>query len=134
MHTFITRTLQLGCLGVALAAPSVFAQDLEAKMKSADRPSDAQVELRNNSRWSLQEIYFAPIGSDKWGPNQISRGSVKPEGTFTLTGIHCDKYDVKIVDEDDNECIVRDVGLCAADKIWRIDDKDLASCQRRTQR
>ena len=103
-------------------------------MKGDDRPSDSQVELRNQSRWSLQELYFAPVGSDHWGPNQLGRHSVHPDGTFTLTGIACDKYDVKMVDDDDNECIVRDVSLCGADRIWRIDNRDLARCQARTNR
>ncbi|HEU4665155.1 MAG TPA: hypothetical protein VFS55_14095 [Dokdonella sp.] len=134
MHAIIHRS-PLFALVVALAAAPAFAQDdLEAKMKGDDRPSDAQVELRNQSRWSLQELYFAPIGSDRWGPNQLGHHSVHPDGTFTLTGIRCDKYDVKMVDEDDNECIVRDVSLCGADRIWRIDNRDLERCQARTNR
>jgi len=41
---------------------------------------------------------------------------------------------VKMVDDDDNECIVRDVSLCGADRIWRIDNRDLSRCQARTNR
>jgi hypothetical protein len=136
MHKFIACALQSGILGVAFAAAPVFAQeDIKSQLKPAQSPiDDSQVELRNDSRWSLQELYFAPVGSDRWGPNQLSRKAVHPEDSFTLTGIRCDKYDVKLVDEDDNECVVRDVALCATDKIWHINDRDLVRCQTRTQR
>jgi hypothetical protein len=122
------------CFGLALlAAPAFAQQDLESQMKPVERASDSQVELRNNSNWDLRELYLAPVGSDHWGPNQISR-SIRPDDSFTLTGIRCDKYDVKLVDEDDSECIVRDVAMCAQDKVWRINDRSLERCQRRTQR
>ena len=134
MHTFIHRAPYLALVAAFAAAPAFAQQDLETKMKGNERPSDSQVELRNQSRWSLQELYFAPVGSDHWGPNQLGHHSVHPDDTFTLTGIRCDKYDVKMVDDDDNECIVRDVSLCGADRIWRIDNRDLSRCQARTNR
>jgi hypothetical protein len=117
-------------LAALSAAPFVSAQeDLEAHIRNDDRPPDSQVELRNDSRWSIQELYFAPVGSDRWGPNQLSHDAVRPGDSFTLTGIRCDKYDVKLIDEDGDKCVVRSVSLCAADKIWHIDDRDLLSCQ-----
>lgn len=136
MHTTHHRAPHLALVAAAMlaAAPAFAQQDLEAQMKAPERASDSQVELRNNSSWDLRELYFAPVGSDRWGPNQLSRRSVRPDDTFTLTNIRCDKYDVKLVDEDDNECIVRDVGLCGDDKVWRVNDKALERCQRRTQR
>ncbi|WP_395679892.1 hypothetical protein [Dokdonella sp.] len=134
MRTFPTHMLKSTALCLALVAgPALAQQDLEAQMKPAERASDSQVELRNNSNWDLRELYLAPVGSDHWGPNQISR-SIRPDDSFTLTGIRCDKYDVKLVDEDNSECIVRDVAMCAQDKVWRINDRSLERCQRRTQR
>lgn len=134
MRTSLTHMLKSTALGLVLVAgPALAQQDLESQMKPVERPSDSQVELRNNSNWDLRELYLAPVGSDHWGPNQVNR-SIRPDDSFTLTGIRCDKYDVKLVDEDDSECIVRDVSLCAQDKVWRINDRSLERCQRRTQR
>jgi len=134
MRNSLAHMIKSTTLGLALVAAPAFAQqDLEAQMKPVERASDSQVELRNNSNWDLRELYLAPVGSDHWGPNQISR-SIRPDDSFTLTGIRCDKYDVKMVDDDDNECIVRDVSLCGADRIWRIDNRDLSRCQARTNR
>jgi hypothetical protein len=135
MRISLTHVLKSSVLGLALiGAPAFAQQDLEAQMKSTDRASDSNVELRNNSNWALKELFFAPVGSDHWGPNQLSHDIIRPDDSFTLTGIRCDKYDVKLVDEDDNECIVRDVSLCAQDKTWRISDHSLDRCQRRTER
>ncbi|MEO6688387.1 MAG: hypothetical protein ABIS07_09990, partial [Dokdonella sp.] len=97
-----------------------------------DRAPDSQVELRNESRWSIRQLYFAPIDSERWGPNQVSHNSIHAGDSFTLTDIRCDKYDVKLVDEDGDECIVRSIALCGADKIWHLSDKDLLKCQART--
>ena len=135
MRTSLTHAFKAAALGLAMTAAPAFAQqDLEAQMKPVERASDSNVELRNNSNWALRELFLAPVGSDHWGPNQLSRNVLRPDDAFTLTGIRCDKYDVKLVDEDDSECIVRDVALCGQDKTWRINDRSLERCQRRTQR
>jgi hypothetical protein len=97
-----------------------------------ERTPDSQVELRNDSRWSIRQLYFAPVDSERWGPNQVSHSSIHAGDSFTLTDIRCDKYDVKIVDEDGDECVVRSVALCGADKVWHLGDKDLLKCQART--
>jgi hypothetical protein len=136
MHAFTTRPrLLIGITTALLAAAPLFApaqEDLKSEMKPAIREPDSQVELHNESRWSIEQLFFAPIGSDRWGPNQVSHNAVRPGDTFTLTNIRCDKYDVKLVDEDDNECVVRNVALCGDDKIWRLGDHDLLQCQSHT--
>ena len=136
MFTLTPRSVfKSGLIGVILAAAPALAiaqQDMQSDLKPTDRVPDAQVELHNESKWSIQQLYFAPIGSDRWGPNQLTRNAVHTGDSFTLTGIRCDKYDAKLVDEDGNECIVRNIALCASDKVWRIGDQDLLKCQART--
>lgn len=136
MHTLSNCfTLKSGLIGIVLAVAPVLAiaqQDMQSDIKPVDKAADSQIELHNESKWSIRQLYFAPIGSDHWGSNQLTRNAVRTGDTFTLTGIRCDKYDAKIVDEDGDECIVRDIALCASDKIWRIGDKDLLKCQART--
>lgn len=136
MRSFTTHPMLIMSIATALfaAAPAFAQDDIKAQIKPADRPSDSQVEFHNESRWSIEQLFFAPVGSDHWGPNQIRSTPVHPDDTFTLTGIRCDKYDVKLVDEDDNECIVRDVAVCGSDKVWRLGNRDLLKCQARTQR
>jgi hypothetical protein len=136
MHKFITHSiLQTGVIGALFAAAPLLAiaqDDLKSELKPVDRAPESQVELRNDSRWSIRQLYFAPIDSERWGPNQVSHNSIHAGDSFTLTDIRCDKYDVKIVDEDGDECVVRNIALCGADKIWRLGDKDLLKCQAHT--
>lgn len=132
----MTRTLwSAGLISMLLAAGPAVAlpqDDLKSDIRPIEEPSDAQVQLRNESKWSIQQLFFAPIDSDRWGPDQLDRHSVRMGDTFTLTGLRCDKYDVKIVDEDGDECIVRRVALCADTKVWTLTDNDLLKCQSRT--
>jgi len=51
-----------------------------------------------------------------------------PGDAFEVSGIECGTYDIRIVDEDSDECILDAVDLCADDAVWRIDDVELASC------
>ncbi|MFI4969605.1 MAG: hypothetical protein ACHP7D_05325 [Lysobacterales bacterium] len=136
MYKLIHRSaFKASLIGVVFAAAPMFAlaqQDMQSDLKPVDKAPDSQVELRNESKWTIQQLYFAPIGSDRWGPNQLSHNAVRTGDSFSLTGIRCDKYDAKLVDEDGDECIVRNIALCASDKIWRIGDKDLLKCQAHT--
>jgi len=134
MRSFTTHPMLIMSIATALfaAAPAFAQDDLKSELKPTDRDADSQVKFRNQSRWSIEKLFFAPVGSDHWGPNQIRHTPVHPDDTFTLTGIRCDKYDVKIIDEDDNECVVRDVALCGDDKVWRLGDRDLLKCQAHT--
>lgn len=136
MQKFIAHPLLNAALVGALFATSpllaVAQSDMKSELKPVDRTPDSQIELRNESRWSISQLYFAPIDSERWGPNQISHNPIHAGDSFTLTDIRCDKYDVKLVDEDGDECIVRNVALCGADKIWHLGDKDLLKCQSHT--
>lgn len=135
MSKILRTLLSASLVGTLLATVPVAAlaqQDLKADMREAP-PAEAQIQLRNESKWSIQQLFFAPIDSNHWGPDQLNRHSVRMGDTFTLTGIDCDKYDVKIVDEDGDECIVRSVALCASSKIWTLTNNDLLKCQSRTE-
>ena len=55
---------------------------------------------------------------------------IKPGATFTLGNIPCDTWDVKLVDEDHDECIVTHVDICGSNDKWVITSKDLVKCQR----
>ncbi len=52
-----------------------------------------------------------------------------PKEFAQLNGIDCDKYDLRLVDEDGDECIVQDLNLCDEDAHVEINDQNLLSCQ-----
>lgn len=89
----------------------------------------ANVKLVNKSDWTIEELYLSSTDEEEWGPDQLQKHVIEPGGQFTLTGIPCDTWDVKLVDEDGDECIVADVDICGASDTWVINSKDLLKCQ-----
>lgn len=74
-------------------------------------------------------MYFSPIDEMEWGEDQLGKQTISTGESFTLTGVPCDTWDVEVVDEDGDECVVENVGLCADTDRWVIKDSDLLACQ-----
>ena len=92
---------------------------LAASAASAGR-YDASVTIQNRSAWDIHELYLSAVDENEWGPDQLGRHVVGSGENFELNGIPCDDYDVRVVDEDGDVCIVGGVTLCGDDDVWRI--------------
>ncbi|MEM9068701.1 MAG: hypothetical protein AAGE52_09350 [Myxococcota bacterium] len=89
---------------------------------------NSTVTIFNDSDYAIFYLYMSPTSQDTWGPDQLGSEIIAGNGgTFTLTDIACDSYDVRLVDED--ECIVPAVDICAEDAGWHITNEDLLRCQ-----
>ena len=84
--------------------------------------------IKNKSLWDIHRIYLSSTDEEGWGPDQLDDDILKSGQTLTLHGVDCDRYDVKLVDEDGDVCELRDVKLCGKET-WVIDSDDLLSCQ-----
>jgi hypothetical protein len=91
------------------------------------------VTIKNKSNWEIHELYLSAADEDEWGPDQLGKHVIATGGSYTLTDVPCDKYDVRLVDEDGDECVVAHVSLCAERNTWVIKDDDLLSCQSETE-
>ena len=91
--------------------------------------SASNVTLVNNSAWEIYELYVSDSDDWDWGEDQLDDETIDTGESFMLTGIPCGEYDVKLVDEDDDECIVEDVEICGGSDRWVIDSADLLVCQ-----
>ncbi|MFA7322103.1 MAG: hypothetical protein WC000_11620 [Dokdonella sp.] len=99
---------------------------------SALAAGNSKVIVVNKSSWAIHEMYFSPTDETEWGEDQLGKQTIEPGEQFTLSGIPCDKWDVKVVDEDGDECVVESVALCADTDRWVINDSDLLGCQAAT--
>lgn len=90
---------------------------------------DSVVTIQNDSSWDIHEMYLSSTEDEKWGADQLGEQVIGGDESFKLHGIPCDDYDVKLVDEDGDECVVEGVSLCADSDAWVIDDEDLLTCQ-----
>ncbi len=117
----LNRFLILGYLLLVVAAVPAFAAD------------NSKVIVLNESNWAIHEMYFSPTDETEWGEDQLGSTTIETGEQFTLTGVPCDKWDVKVVDEDGDECVIENVGLCADTDKWVIKDSDLLACQAATE-
>ncbi|HVT03146.1 MAG TPA: hypothetical protein VHL58_07175 [Thermoanaerobaculia bacterium] len=91
--------------------------------------SKATIEIQNLSKYDIHHLYLSPSDQTEWGPDQLGKDVMEPKGSITLTDIDCDKYDIKVVDEDGDECVIEDEVLCKGDKVWEITNEELLSCE-----
>lgn len=90
--------------------------------------SASEVEFVNASSWTITEIYFSHAKEKNWGEDFLGSEVLSKGDSLTLTDVEAGKWDVKVVDEDDDVCILENVAITANDK-WVINDKDLLGCQ-----
>jgi hypothetical protein len=103
---------------VAVLVPAAYA----AKKK-------ATVTVVNESEWRLDHLYLSSVDDNEWGPDQLGASVIGKNESFKITDIPCDAYDVKLVDEDGDECIIESVDLCGSKETWKVTSKDLLACQ-----
>ena len=111
---------------VALAAVLAFAAGTAAAQTST-------VSLSNDSSWTITELYLSAVDVQEWGSDQLGEHVIEPNSSYKLSDVPCDVYDVRLVDEDGDVCVVGGVKLCGSDSAWTIGDKDLLDCQAETE-
>ena len=84
----------------------------------------------NNSDWDIHELYLSPTHKDSWGPDQLGDKVIRRGGgSFTLHSIPCGHYDVKVVDEDGDACVIEDIVMCKDHTHWNVTNKELTKCE-----
>ena len=90
----------------------------------------ATIKVVNQSKWEIHHLYLSSTSDKHWGPDQLGAEVISAGGgSFKLTNIDCGDYDIKIVDEDGDECVTEKVNLCGDDTVWKITDKTLLACE-----
>ena len=91
--------------------------------------TDASIKVENHSDWDIYHLFMSPADKAAWGPDQMGDFVLKSGGNFTLKKVPCDVYDIKVVDEDGDACVIADVSLCEDKTLWQIDNDELLSCE-----
>jgi hypothetical protein len=126
-NTPTRRTVRFILPVIAMFAVVFGAYMLKSSSTEAQRRT-ATVTIRNNSDWNLNHFYVSPHNQNTWGPDQLGAEIIGNGESFTLTDIPCDAYDLKLVDEDGDQCIITDIDICNEDLVWTIDQSVLANC------
>lgn len=93
-----------------------------------DPDTDSTLTIENRSSFTFIAIHLSPTTSVSWGPDLLGSEVMAPGDKLELRDIACDAYDIRVVDEDNDECILDSVDLCLDNAVWRIDDAELAAC------
>jgi hypothetical protein len=112
--------------GVALL--SLASLGLPAQAHAA-KGKKATVTVVNKSDWEIHHFYLSSSEDDEWGPDQLGDDVIGTDESFSLKQIPCDSYDVKLIDEDGDECVVEEVDICGGAEKWTITNKILLGCQ-----
>ena len=89
--------------------------------------------ISNESLWNIHQMYISEADESEWGPDQLEDDILETDQRFTLRNVPCGSYDIKIVDEDSDVCILADVDICGAKSTWTITNESLLSCQGDTE-
>ncbi len=101
-----------------------------AAVEAKGRKSSATITIVNLSSWEIHEIYLSSVDRWDWGPDLLGPFDVIETGErFKIRDVRCDRYDVKVVDEDQDECVLGNVAICGGNDTWVITDDDLLTCQ-----
>ncbi len=84
--------------------------------------------IRNGSSYAIHELHLSPADEVSWGADLLAGDPLLPGEGGSVPVFDCAKYDLRMVDDEDVECIVQDIDLCFNDQDWTIGDDVLASC------
>ncbi|MBA3455715.1 MAG: hypothetical protein H0T42_21650 [Deltaproteobacteria bacterium] len=116
---FATKTLSLAI---------VLAFSVTACAEEDDGSLDSTLTIDNDSSYTFVEINLSPENTIAWGPDLLGAEVLNPGEVFEVSGIACDTYDIRVIDEDGDMCIVQSVDLCLENAVWQIDNLELAAC------
>lgn len=104
---------------------------LFAALTSAAAMADSTIQIVNQSGWELHEIYFSPTSQENWGDDHLGDQVLEQGDSLTLTGVESGRWDIRLVDEDGDECTLEDVHITESEQ-WVITEDDLLGCQAAT--
>ncbi|BAP46032.1 putative uncharacterized protein [Pseudomonas sp. StFLB209] len=88
----------------------------------------ATIQIQNQSSWDIHEIYFAPSSQGDWGDDHLGKQVLKAGMTLSVSNVEAGLWDVRLVDEDEDECVIQRQQISTS-QAFVIDDEDLLNCQ-----
>jgi hypothetical protein len=113
----------------SILAGAVLAAVTALSLPAAAAPSDSVIHVKNKSDWEIHHLFISPTNQDEWGPDHLGKQVIAVGGSFELHKVPCGTWDVRIVDEDGDECILNSVDICASKEGWVITNDALLGCE-----
>jgi hypothetical protein len=75
----------------------------------------------------IHKLYIAPAKSNKWSDDKLQSQTVAKNGRFTVRDVAGGVYDLKVVDDDDDTCVVSNINIDKNTE-WRLTDAIMLKC------
>jgi hypothetical protein len=103
------------CLPIVLAllgATPVLADDLTVK---------------NGTDGDVVSLFVSDLGGAQWGQDQLD-DPLEPGASVTVKGLEPGRHRVRVIDEDDAECVIDNIDVQGS-TTWTLTDEALDECQ-----
>lgn len=87
----------------------------------------AELTVINSSDYVVHHLHVSPSQSRNWGPDQLGKEIIGRAERFTVRNIPDGTYDLKLVEEDEDECIIENVEVSGA-MTWMLTDTVIENC------
>jgi hypothetical protein len=81
----------------------------------------------NESHYRIDHLYVSPSSSSRWGYDQLGEYDL-PTDYHVNVPVDPGWYDVKVVDQDGDSCVIKDVDFRNGDS-WTITNGILLACE-----
>ena len=102
----------------------------------APRPLVAQnrhtFTIVNNSGFEIVEIHISSMKDGSWEPDRLGPAVLRSGHQYTLGGLVPAYYDIKIIDEDNDSCIMKSVYV-NNNLTWTLTPHGLVGCETHLQ-
>jgi hypothetical protein len=115
-------------LGMALAAASCLVQaDPLDDYLEFDGPPTVSVRFANRSDLAIRSLYLSPTRDGDWEDDLLGTGTLAPGYNLRVSKA-LGRYDLMLVDEDGDRCVVRDIAL-RGNRTVDITSEALLNCE-----
>jgi hypothetical protein len=115
-------------LALGISACGSSSSNQSSTMPAASVGDTGSLSIKNVSSYDVYSMQLSPFDSVDWGINLIGSDPLMHGETAAISTFECKKYDLRMVDDENVECIIQDIDLCFQDQQWAIDDTTLAIC------
>lgn len=91
--------------------------------------SGYSVRIENESDYAIHQIHLSPVSDTDWERDLLGPRRTLPSGWyFTFNGVMPGRYDLKLIDEDGDVCVVSNVRI-SGNTNWGINNSWLLNCE-----
>ncbi|MNI13711.1 hypothetical protein D3C73_669450 [compost metagenome] len=92
----------------------------------------ATIKIENKTSLQIHGVYLAPSIDNDWGDDRLGDDILEPGNQLTLTDVKPGKWKLRLIDEDEDECIVQDQRVVVSTS-YAISDDDFLECRKLAQ-